>query len=340
MIRNQLDIIIAIDKLADQIETEVDELLVARLKEILQTLLTMYNKFVRGDATSYTDLNKYNRLSKELDRFDDQLREDYKIITKMIAQSQQRIYIEQTLMQNYLFQVYQQDDYGFTIPNESNVAAALANPISELTLPQILEQHRMDITRNIRIEIAQSLLAGEGYSLMAKRIEQRVGFARTKARTVARTEGARARSIADQAVTEEMKRHADITDVWLATLDTRTRHEHRKLDGQKADSEGYFHYQGMRAKGPLMWHTAKMNINCRCVKLKLINGQLPAVRRARDYRDADYQQKLAYMIDKYMADGDTYAQAYKKADKRVQPPHAVIDFVTYEEWREKYEDNN
>lgn len=331
-IHNQLDIIKRLDELIAQSEREVDELLGKRLKEILATLSNMYSKFVESDESSYTDLNKYNRLAKELERIAQQLNEDYKQIVKQIEMSQQRIYVEQYLMAAYLFQVYQGTEDGFTLPSEDVIAAALANPIELLRLPKILEVHRNETIRKIQIEISQSLLVGEGYFKMAKRLENAIGISQNKARTVARTEGARAMSIADESVTEEMRKYADIECIWLSTLDTRTRHEHRKLDGQKADADGYFHFKGMKAKGPTMWGVAKMDINCRCVKIKLIDGQLPAVRRGRDYKDAMYQKRLTDLIDKYMEDGYTYVKAYQKADKEVLPPNKVTTFKTYEEW--------
>ena len=331
-IHNQLDIIKRLDELIAQSEREVDELLGKRLKEILATLSNMYSKFVESDESSYTDLNKYNRLAKELERIAQQLNKDYKQIVKQIEMSQQRIYVEQYLMAAYLFQVYQGTEDGFTLPSEDVIAAALANPIELLRLPKILEVHRNETIRKIQIEISQSLLAGEGYFKMAKRLENAIGISQNKARTVARTEGARAMSIADEAVTEEMRKYADIECVWLSTLDTRTRHEHRKLDGQKADADGYFHFKGMKAKGPTMWGVAKMDINCRCVKIKLIDGQLPAVRRGRDYKDKGYQKRLKAQILAYMDKGMTYAAAYMKADKRVIPPSEEMKFVTYEQW--------
>lgn len=332
-IHNQLDIIKRLDELIAQSEREVDELLGKRLKEILATLSNMYSKFVESDESSYTDLNKYNRLAKELERIAQQLNEDYKQIVKQIEMSQQRIYVEQYLMAAYLFQVYQGTEDGFTLPSEDVIAAALANPIELLRLPKILEVHRNETIRKIQIEISQSLLAGEGYFKMAKRLENAIGISQNKARTVARTEGARAMSIADEAVTEEMRKYADIECIWLSTLDTRTRHEHRKLDGQKADADGYFHFKGMKAKGPTMWGVAKMDINCRCVKIKLIDGQLPAVRRGRDYKDTGYQKRLKAQILAYMKEGMTYATAYMKANTEVLPPNKTIAYKLYEEWR-------
>lgn len=335
-IHNQLDIIERVDRMIAESESEVEELLSKRLREILESLSTMYNKFVVDDKTSYTDLNKYNRLSKELERISQQLNEDYKAIVKMIEYSNERIYVEQYLMMAYLFEVYQSTEDGFSLPTEDTVAAALVNPIEFLRLPNVLKEHRNEIIRKLHIEISSSLLAGEGYWKMAKRIEKAVGFSQYKARAVARTEGGRARSLSDQAVTEEMKKYADIDDVWLSSLDHKVRTAHRKLDGQIADKDGYFHYKGLKAKGPHLWNVAKMDINCRCVKLKLVNGQLPSVRRGRDYKDDKYQQKLADRIDMYMEDGYTYAQAYKMADKEVLPPSTTMPYTTYDEWRKRY----
>lgn len=175
-IHNQLDIIKRLDELIAQSEREVDELLGKRLKEILATLSNMYSKFVESDESSYIDLNKYNRLAKELERIAQQLNEDYKQIVKQIEISQQRIYVEQYLMAAYLFQVYQGTEDGFTLPSEDVIAAALANPIELLRLPKILEVHRNETIRKIQIEISQSLLAGEGYFKMAKRLENAIGI--------------------------------------------------------------------------------------------------------------------------------------------------------------------
>lgn len=326
-----------IEKLIAQAETEVDELLAKRLESILNDLSQLYSKFVKSDESSYTDLNKYNRLSKELERIAQQLNEDYKNIVKMIEYSNQRIYVENYLMLAYLFEVYQSTEMGFSIPSEDVVAAALINPIEFLTLPKILENHRNEIVRKLHIEISQSLLAGEGYWKMAKRIENTVGFSRNKARLVARTEGGRAMSLADEAVTEQASEYCKITKVWMSSLDLRVRKSHQKLDGQEADKEGYFHYQGLKAKGPHLWNRANMDINCRCATIDKINGHIPSIRRGKDYRDDEYQEKLANKIDELMADESlTYAQAVKKAMKLVQPPSVEIPFQTFEDWKKKY----
>ena len=179
-------------------------------------------------------------------------------------------------------------------------------------------------------------LNGEGYLKMAKRIENAVNFSKKKARNVARTEGGRALSLSDEKIYEQASKHANIIKVWLSALDTQVRLAHRELDGQKADNEGYFYHEGMKSKGPHQWHVAKMDINCRCVVIYLVNEMLPELRRGRDYRDANYQQKLADRIDKYMEQGLTYAKALKNAQKEVKPPNVVVPFQTYEEWEKEF----
>lgn len=75
--------------------------------------------------------------------------------------------------------------------------------IAELTLLKTLRQHRNDIVHKINIELAQGIQDGESYWVMAKRLKRVLGFSSNKARTVARTEGGRAVSIAGEKVFEE-----------------------------------------------------------------------------------------------------------------------------------------
>lgn len=229
-------------------------------------------------------------------------------------------------------------DMGFDIPSLPTIKEALRNPIEFLTLSKIMEQHRNDIVRKINIEIAQGLIAGEGYATIAKRIERQVGFASKKARLVARTEAGRSRSIAAEKVREEASKYAKLTPVWASMLDHRVRMTHRKLDGQEADKDGMFHHKSNKTTAPRLWvgpDSAALSIQCRCVLIMKVNGKLPEYRRERDYMDDKYQQKLADKIDEHMDDGLTYVQALKKAQKEVTPPSRVIPYVTYDEWYRK-----
>lgn len=333
---NQQEIRQQLDELLAKAESDIELVFAKRLKEILFRISEMYRKYGKGGEPSWTDLNKYNRFQKEMEVISKMFSEDYRQLIKEIDQATQTQYVQNFLLTAYLFQMASGEEMGFTIPSTAVVQEAVVNPIAKLTLPDIFKQHRDEIVRKINIEISQGLIAGESYADMAERIRTAVGFSQKKARLVARTEAGRVRSLADEAVVMQASEYVKIDSVWLSSLDLRVRDSHRELDGQKADEDGYFHYKGMKAKGPHMWNVASMDIQCRCIAMRLINGMLPEYRRGRDYMDVNYQRKLADRIDTYMEDGMTYAQAIKGAQKEILPPSVTFKYVSFDEWKEKY----
>ncbi|WP_107839437.1 phage minor head protein [Metasolibacillus meyeri] len=326
-----------VDELILKAETKIALLHAKMLKEILATLLQMYEKYGRGDELSYTDLNKYNRLHTILNRIANIATREHKRALSNIKQLREMSYSETYLRKAYVTEVFSSTRMGFDAPSQRVIDAALENPIEHLKLNKVMQQHRAKLIRDLQVTISQSLLRGDGYFAMAKHIEQQVGFSRNKAITVARTEAARAQAIAAEKVDEQAKKYVKLTNLWASALDLRVRKAHQILDGQRADKEGYFHYQGLKSKRPHGWNRADMDINCRCIVISLINGMFPSVRRGKDYKDETYQRKLAARIDKYMGDGLTYAQAFKKADKEIKPPNINTDgYITFERWKEEY----
>lgn len=334
---NELDIRDAVDKLLLKAENELETIFSRALRDILNELSDLYTRHaVRGIEQSYTSLNRYNRVHSMLKRITETMNKEYQEVVQVIHTMSENVYMETFLKTHYLLQVYQQEYYGFTIPTTEVLLAAIANPIELLTLPKVMEEHRNKIVRDLQLLIEQGLRHGRGYSDIAYEIERQLGFSKNKARTVARTEAGRVRSVASELVymeAEEKIKGARVEKVWLATLDHRVRSAHRVLDSQVADKEGYFHYRGLKAKGPHMWFNAEMDINCRCSTIAKVNGMLPQVRRSRNYKNENYQNKLQARIDKLMdKEGMTYAQAFRAADKQIKPPSEVVPFLTYKQW--------
>lgn len=334
---NQQEINQILDRLESKAESDIEVIFARRLKTILAQMLEMHKKFGKNGQATWTDVNKYNRFNQEMKLIAQQLNADYKEIIKLIQASEERLYIERYLLMAYLLQQSTGEEMGFKIPSIEVIQAALTNPVEFLTLPKMFEAHRDDIIRRLNIEIAQSLQAGESYTDMAIRIENAMGWTRNKAILVARTEGGRVRSQVDLDIEEQASKTARLTKIWMSSLDTRVRKSHRKLDGQKADKDGYYHYGKWKSKAPRLWGIASMDIQCRCHTIYMVNGKLPEYRRGRDYMDDTYQKQLAARIDAYMSDqGLTYRQAFNKAYKQVRPPSVVVPFVSYEEWKKKF----
>lgn len=338
---DQFEIDERLDKQLAKAETDLEIVFAKRLKSILAQIAEMYRKYERDGMLTSTEMVKYNRFEKEIARITEALTGDYKRIVKDMEELQETQYVAKYLLTAYLLsQTVPATEQGFGLPSTEVIRTALLNPIKELTLPKIFENHRNDIVRRINIEIAQGLQAGESYSKMAKRLEKELGFASNKARTVARTETGRARSISNERVYEEASKYTQTVKVWASSLDTRVRRSHRSLDGEEADKNGVFKYQGNFATAPRLFvgtDAKSLNINCRCTVIIKVDGKLPEYRRGRDYMDDKYQQKLADRIDKYMGDsGMTYKQAVRRAQKEIQPPSRVIPYVSYDEWAKEF----
>jgi hypothetical protein len=343
---NQQEIDQSLDQMIESSVRDMDKLFAARLKTILNQIATMYQKYSNGEGElSWTDLNRFNRYQQEMAMIAAEMTSQYKQLLTNMQGLLENVYLQNFMKSSYLFELAAQTPLGVTIPPLSVIQAAVKNPIPKLTLPSLMETHRNEIVRKIDLEISQSLIAGEDYAKMASRIQKAVEFSRAKARNVARTEAGRVQTQSRLNSMEIAEKHADMQKVWLSTLDLRTRQDHRMIDGQEADNDGYFHLHGLKAKGPHLWMNAAQDCNCRCTVIMKVNGQLPDTRRARNYQDAAYQQKLADRIDKYMADGMTEKQAEKQAKKEISAPNVTIPFQTYDEWmngkeKEAKPDNN
>lgn len=121
----------------------------------------------------------------------------------------------------------------------------------------------------------QAILQGESIPNMAKRIAQTMGETNHKSTIrYARTAITGAENAGRQAGYERARDMGiELRRTWVAVLDSRTRHEHRILDGQTVDIDEPFEVDGMEIMYPgdpsadasLIW-------NCRCTLISQIKG--------------------------------------------------------------------
>ena len=121
----------------------------------------------------------------------------------------------------------------------------------------------------------QSILQGESIDQIADRLATAVGDSDMKAAIRnARTMYTGAENAGRQAAAERAtEKGINITKVWVATLDMRTRHTHRLLDGQRKPIDKPFTVEGdeimypcdLKSKPALIW-------NCRCAYITQFKG--------------------------------------------------------------------
>ena len=327
-----------LNELLEGAEDELDQVFLSRLKEMEKWLSALFKRYPDPETNSInrSEIYKLRRFDKEMQFIKQNIQEDYKQAYALIFGLMSSQYVENHLRSGYVYEMTTQTEMQFAIPNVETIREAVMNPIKEIRLNTTLNGHRNAVIKKIRTEIAQGIGAGESYSTMAKRLEEISGFSRRKARMTARTEAGRSQSLGRLRSIEKAKEYMPETktdEAWLSSRDASVRHAHRVLDGQRKGDDGLFEYQGHKARAPSLFGVAKLDIQCRCDTLLLINGEKPDTMRVRDYDDEDYQRRLAERIKEIMADeGKTEKQATRKAKRQIYPPSKVQEFMDYQAW--------
>lgn len=275
------------DELMALADTTIERVWAERIKVIIKDLSLMFEKYQDDDAhISWTEFNKYNRLTKELERIGEMMKDDYKLIAHEIENSQEAIYIQTYMASVFLYEMTSDTKLPFTIPTTETILSAAGQPIDLIKLAPTLEKHRKQVLERIRIDITQGIIAGEGFNHIAKRLREHLDMSTVQSKRVARTEGGRAMSQAQlDSFDTAAKFGVKIEKYWSATKDFRTRPSHRELDGKRPDKDGMFKINGCIGPAPRTLvgvRSAGENINCRCTLGTMIDGEYPDLMRVRN----------------------------------------------------------
>lgn len=129
------------------------------------------------------------------------------------------------------------------------------------------------LKRSIRAELSRGIASGSTWNEVALRIAKGMNSPFNKAYNnairIARTEGHRIQNEAAlDGQHEAKKKGADIVKQWDATLDSRTRPEHREADGQIMELDEPFDVGGEKMQAPGVGGSARNVCNCRCCLLQ------------------------------------------------------------------------
>lgn len=124
------------------------------------------------------------------------------------------------------------------------------------------------LKRTIRSEISRGIATSLPYSDIARNITNVTKAPMGRAKTIVRTEGHRIQQASTMDAQNAAKaRGADVVKQWDASLDSRTRETHRRLDGQIREVEEPFEIGGREVMAPGYFGDPAEDCNCRCVSL-------------------------------------------------------------------------
>lgn len=274
-----------IEKMNGQVERLMIKTMRASLKDVQFELARMYEK--HGESVTLGEMHRYKRLQGLEAEIRQHITETGKTLKKQITGN-----ITDNLKVGYYHAGYAMEtpvniNLGFTGLNPDVVRVSIINPYDAIKWSDALGNHLTDLNTQIRREITTGLIQGQGYAKTARGFRKKYEMATYKANRIVRTESHRAKSMGrnlafDQSREAGEELGIEVKQIWDATLDSRTRGEHRSLDGKPAkivDGEPTWSIGGITTSGPGLSGVASFEINCRCSTFTQVGDMSPDFRR-------------------------------------------------------------
>lgn len=259
------------DNLITQQEKELVKAYKRALEEIKKKIAAIYEKY--GDGVQYSDLVAYNRLTN----LEQQIAGEIKKLTneniKTTTKTLKDIFSEQYYLTGFAFEQSLGMRLGFGLLNPTVIDGSVLNSLDRIKWTDRMKDHAQEYVNQIRSELTQGLIQGEGYGKITKRIIDKTGINAGKVTRIVRTEGHRVQNAASLLAYDKTQVAADRLGLktvkkWVATLDNRTRDTHQQMDGQEADAEGMFTFPGgAKTPAPGIQGPPEEIINCRCTTI-------------------------------------------------------------------------
>lgn len=348
---DQLTLFERLQKIIDAYEQTMTKRFDQLQAEILLLLDEQYMKY--GESISgYTKYSRLLALKKQLDQT---VTAHYTQLAKELQQATEEVYKESYLLYAYLIYMYLGEEDGKLLPLTTTIAKTepaielvllllkvVRKPLTyfndgQVDLVDVLDNHKNNCVYGIFNDVKTNLRGEDGFIDVSAKVKKRTqstkGFG---VRYLYELLNDVINYVQDK-VYDVAKDKTDVTKLWISMRDTSVREEHRILDSQLADEQGYFHFAGDKAKRPKLWRDPKMNWGCRCKIFLSFGGKLPRISRVRDYRDGKYITNLHKRIEELQERGKTYIQALQQAQKDVHAPKRWLEsYITYDDWLEEY----
>ncbi len=267
-----------VDRLTPRLEKEIAREYAGALKELRAVMAEFYAKY----PMTYQEMAKYKRMEK--------LQAELKVIVgnlnrrleRGVGSGLENIYTNSYNILGYALE--NNSDFSFAMPPQRAIAEAINNPFMGQTITDALRDNRDYMTRQINQTITRGLIRGDSYRDMARGLKGTLeSNLNRNALRIVRTEAHKVQSIA-QVDSFEYAESVGVKGkkVWVATLDSRTRHDHSIMDGVEADADGMFTLpDGSRGEAPGLTGDPSQDINCRCTVIYVID-EMPELRREKD----------------------------------------------------------
>lgn len=166
---NQFDIEAQIDQRLTETEAQLEKRLRSAQKTILNQLAAMYAKYEREGALTYQEMQKYNRLEKELARITETLTAEYQQVVADVQAMQENHYLLKFLLTAYLLDQFIARP---SLPSTEVISAVFIFITGALKLPRLGSGEESDAVKAVEKAFKRGIADNESKDDLIKRIEK------------------------------------------------------------------------------------------------------------------------------------------------------------------------
>ncbi len=262
-------------KLTEAKEKETLKEIENNYQEVLNNIKKEIAKYADKGELSRTEIYKYRRAENLQRAIENELKN-----IEYLKQNKLYDYVYDQYGLNYYYSGYiHETEYGKPLnyqmlPKES-IKASIENDFAKISLQENAVTVRTKIQKAVTQAITQGLNIDEAGELIKVALESNAN----NVYRIFRTETTRASNKGKLDSVEHANKYGlNLKKQWLATLDSRTRDTHQKLDGEVREQNERFS-NGLMFPGDPSGE-AKEVINCRCFMLTV----MPGYENAREFR--------------------------------------------------------
>ena len=283
----------ALDRFEAVAARELEAIYADVLEQVRRELMDIYERYAVAGELTRAEMTKYNRLTNLEKQLNGIVGQGTQKARAAIERLTRGAYQESFFRHSWAIEQHVGVGLNWGVLRPEDVTAAVFNPLREIAEDRLRTLGR----ERIRRVVAEGITRGESLPVMARAMRNAIVAKGREslaynAMRVARTEVHRARVLGQLLSYEKAEEQGlQMSEVWQATLDDRTREAHGEMDGVVKTEEGFWMPSvGHYVQGPGNTGYPEHDINCRCRVVAQVDGlPEPILRRTRDEGIVPYQ---------------------------------------------------
>lgn len=267
-----------IDEMTDDSERVIIKNYRKALSRIKLLIADVYEKYEQDGVLTYPEMAKYKRLEKLHEAINEEMRRLIDENDKITKKTSEEVFKETYYRTSHMIAVVAGVILLTPKLSKEKIRLSVENPISGLTITEILKRNRIFAIWLIKQAVTQSFIQKSTYRQMVRKLVKILEKEAAKSIRLIRTEAHRNRESASLEATKQAEKQGiNFRVVWVSIIDNRTRDTHAEMDGVEAEltenGDRLFTLpDGVQTEAPGMTGIPDHDLNCRCTTIQYPDG--------------------------------------------------------------------